>query len=298
MKIPTTSTERINTMIEASECIYETIDAPFDGEVRARRLLRLGIHTVAHCLEESYGFRYAGDQWRQILGQVTDASIQHISAVQDDRLPTVHPSTYRYDPELDALASAYADVQRLTISKNGSRETNASHVIHLSALALPYAATYFPHLDQAKIALYCLIHDLPEAYAGDVPSLVMDRDIETKKQLDETAAVQRIEDEFSSRYPKLLNLLHDYETLSDEEAEFVKTFDKLDPGFTHLYSSGIQLKGALGLDPRSYHTANLAVEARMRRYSLAFPELIQDREELTRRVEQATWPETNIQTTL
>jgi 5'-deoxynucleotidase YfbR-like HD superfamily hydrolase len=168
-------------------------------------------------------------------------------------------------------------------------ETDARHATHLAALALPYASEFYPELDQAKIALYSLLHDIVEAYAGDVPSLNMSDAVMEAKERAEATAMRQVSSEFGACYPQFVRLIQDYEDLADDEARFVKTFDKLDPHFTHLNNNGITLRRDFHIQS-ARHLINVmnATAARMRSYAGDFPEVMADREELICRVADST----------
>jgi putative hydrolase of HD superfamily len=293
---------RADTLIHLSDRIYDAIDTEVDGETRSRRIVTLGVNVVAQMLETSYSHRFPGDHYHQLLvnemahGGLTisdrayDAWPRYKTIVAE--LPS-RPIMVPVDQTLVDLSSQYADVQRATQARDGLYETDARHAAHLSALALPYAAELYPELDQAKIALYCLLHDIVEAYAGDVPSLNMSIEVMRAKQTAEAAAIQQLTREFGDTYPQFVKFVHDYEELTDNEARFVKTFDKLDPSFTQAANGGITLTRDYGIrSAREYLRGIDASTVRMRSYAQDFPEVMADRQELNHRVAEMTdWPE-------
>lgn len=288
----TTSELRVDSLIALSDKIYPVIDSEIQGETRARRILRLGIQVVAHTLETAPEYPLvAGDHYHALLRHELSPTIMPADyaawpgyAPQLAALPRPQPALI-LDQPLDSLARAYADVPRGTMSANGEFETDASHAIHLSALALPYAAEYYPEFDQSKIAVYCLIHDLVEAYAGDVLSLGMSKADEARKNRDEAAALRRITNEFSESFPRFVAAIHDYENLVDDEARFVKTFDKVDPSFTHFANHGRALRNSPRITSSdTFRTLIDETTERMRPYSGGFPEVMEDRRELTERI--------------
>ncbi len=256
-----TSIERVDQLILRSDAIYGAIDPEFDGEPRAKRILRVGINTLALSLRRGESVERAGA-----------------------RLLTLPNVFARTKAPLDELSDMYADIRRATHDRDGNLETDARHAIHLMKLAVPYAREFYPELDQGRIAAYALIHDIIEAYAGDVPSLVMTAEQEQQKQLDEAQALIRLHEEYGEEWPEFIALIESYEALDTPEACFVKTFDKLDPGFTHFYSHGAQLKSHYGLSEDSFYVAIDKATQRMQRYSGEYGQLMEDRDELTRRV--------------
>ena len=292
---------RVDALTHLSERAYDALYGLELTDVRAQRVLRLGINTVAQTLESSYGHRLAGDQYHQLLGQELAAGGLTIH----DRAYDAYPS-YRtivsdlprrpfiqLSPELTHLSDQYGNVRRATVGRHGEQETDAMHAIHMGALALPYAAEYYPELDQSKVALYTLLHDIVEAYAGDVPSLGASDEIMKAKELAEELALKQLDDDYGTRYPQLVNLVNEYEARSDDEAMYVKTFDKLDPSFTHIANQGIVLTRDLGIRSRGeFRRQTIITATRMRGYARKFPEATMDRVELLERVAAVTdWPE-------
>jgi 5'-deoxynucleotidase YfbR-like HD superfamily hydrolase len=290
------SQERTNHVLELSDRVYETIDQ----DSRDQRILSLGIHAAAQTLENSYGFRVGGDAAHSIIvGELRAGGLS-----VEDKVYDVYP-TYREtvknfgliglkhtDPALELFTKQYGAVERATFSRDGRPETDARHAVHLAALALPYAAEHYPDLEQSKIALYSLIHDAPEAYAGDVPTLGISDEALRKKEVAEALALETFRREFHSIYPKLVRVVENYENKADDEARYVKTFDKLDPKFTHIYTNGKRLIEHYGQKGEHKFALDMEISsARIRAYGLEFDTVHEDREELTRRVIAATWPE-------
>lgn len=296
-----TSDMRVDQLIDLSDKIYPTLDQVVDGEARARRIVRHGIQTVARALNTPDQYPHsAGDYYHALLlHELSNGGIRPSDYAPWPQYQTVIAHLPQpillslFDTRLDTLACAYADVRRTTISLSGEDETDASHAIHLGALALPYAAQYHPELDQSKIALYTLIHDIVEAYAGDTPSLGMSKAVAAQKQADEAAALQRITVELSPRFPRFVDLIHAYENLGDDEAKFVKTFDKLDPSFTHFANRGLALRTHHGLtSPDEFWQGIEQTTQRIAPYAGAFPDL-DDRLTLIHRIAQVTaWSST------
>lgn len=262
-----TSAERVDWLIERSEEIYEEIDQEFDGEIRYNRMLRIGLNTLAIALKEG--------------GSASEAGALLLS------MPFDNP---RISGPLDTLADEYGAVPRGTLDKAYKSETDARHAVHLMKIAPEYAALIHPELDSEKIAAYALSHDLVEARSGDVVSLKMTPEQEAKKHLDETAGLAALHAEFDDTFPELIAFIDAYESLEDAESRFTKAKDKLNPGFTHLYNSGFQLINRLHLHTEEEFLVEVAKsDARMHPYARAFPLLIEDKAELTRRVAAATY---------
>jgi 5'-deoxynucleotidase YfbR-like HD superfamily hydrolase len=288
-----TSEQRVDELMKYSDTVYTAIDSVENNETRARSMLRFGIQIIARTLgEDKKANLLAGDKVHAMLW----SEMQKHSRAHDDIAawpryqrvldnlprPTLLPEI---DPVLDELACSYADVRRITRSRDDDFETDASHSLHLALLALPYAAENYPELDQSKLAIYALIHDIVEGYAGDVPSLGASEDRMRQKAIDEAAALDTIKEKFSLRYPHFVAMIFGYEHIIDDEAKFIKTFDKMDPGFTHIYNNGSVITNELGIMTSDdlmtgYHDVTL----RMLAYSAHYPLVMKDRDEIHRRV--------------
>lgn len=263
MQTMNTSIERVDELMRRSDAIYDTIDTSFDGEVRYRRMLRVGMSMAAISLRNGDGSSETGAKLLNMPSSLP---------------PSIGPR------DLESLAYAYGDVTRATLDRDGNPETDARHAIHLMKLASPYARELYPKLDANKVATYAFIHDILEAYAGDVPSLGMSKSQEALKHQNEAQALVTFKKEYGDAWPELVELVESYEALTDSEARFTKTFDKLDPGFTHFYSGGTQLKSHYGYSEEEFVHAINQSTVRMEPYSGEFPLVMSDREELTKRV--------------
>ena len=288
-----TSEQRVDELMKYGDTVYVALDSVENNETRARSMLRFGIQIIARTLGEGKKANLlAGDRVHAMLW----SEMQKHSRAHDDidawphyqrvldnlPRPTLLPEI---DCVLDELACSYADVRRLTRARDGEFETDASHSLHVALLALPYAAENYPDLDQSKLAIYALIHDIVEGYAGNVPSFGASEDRMRQKAIDETAALDTIEEKFSFRYPHFVAMIFGYEHLVDDEAKFIKTFDKMDPGFTHLYNNGGVITIELGITTSDnlmigYHDVTLSMMA----YSAHYPLVMKDRDEIHRRV--------------
>lgn len=276
MTIPSTSPEHIvDTLMTQSNAIHRAIDPFFDGEPRHRRMLRVANNSTAIGLRE-------GRTFEQVGGTLL-------------RLPNIHVN--KKGP-LDTLSNNYADVERATLDRDGNFETDSRHAIHLLKLSTAYAREFHPELDINKIAIYALIHDILEAYAGDVPSLGMSPKQEEQKHFAEAQALITLRQEYGIQWPEFVAFVEEYESLADPEARFVKTFDKLDPGFTHFYNNGIQLRSYYDLNEDTFYRAYDETTARMSRYAEEYPQLMNVRAELTHRVAEVTFNKRAAQVSL
>jgi len=189
---------------------------------------------------------------------------------------------------LSDIIYAFMNIQRKTVI-HGRRETDGEHTLHLQFLAVAYAARYHPDLDIGKVALYCMVHDLVEVYAGDMPTLAASAEDMAVKEEREANALSRLKEELGEKWAFIIELLEAYESLSDNESCYVRTFDKCDPGFTHYNNRGKVLR-ELGIDTiDKFQAANYATKARMASYCDNFTDVVMVREALQERVAEVTY---------
>lgn len=286
------SIERVDHLMALSREVYPAIEQSTGGEIRARQIVRLGIGAAARALCIGNDIPVAGAAYHRLLvdqlgrgGLSTESPAYGPFPHYTRRVTQLPKSGPFHYAALDTFANKYSDVKRRTITGRGEWESDAEHATHLSALALPYAAEHYPALDQGKVAMYCLIHDILEAYTGDVPTLGISAEAHSQKQAAEAQALEALKKDYGRTHPTLVAVIESYEQLEDTEARYVKTFDKLDPSFTTFENSGASL-----LRFHRYRSADEYLSAcdqttqRMAGYAHDFPELMQDRLELLERV--------------
>lgn len=279
-----TSSERIDALMRISDQIYPILEQPVDGEIRARRIVRLGIASAAIALRHGATPHQAGLQFdtrlswelRSVDYEYYDPYRQHATQPPRDITPP---------EDLAELANRYSDTLRGTHLANHSQEPDSIHALHLAALATPYARAHYPDLHPGKVALYSLVHDLPEAYTGDTPTFrISESDLQLKKQ-DDTQAIQALRDEHGKKWPELVDMVEAYETLADDEAAFVKAQDKNDPGYTHFRNDAHSLRTRHGVQSSAeLRTQADANTLRTLGYAARFPLVLADKHELTDRI--------------
>src|SRR5689334_19330112 len=153
----------------------------------------------------------------------------------------------------DVLADAMVDLGRLALAfgridrtavyhpDGVTPESDSDHTVMLGWLACALAARYFPRLDVGLVAQFALVHDAPEVYAGDTPTLRIDAAGRAAKAAREHAAVGRLRAEFADRLPWFVDMITAYEAQVLPEARFVRGLDKVLPKIVHL------LDGCTGL---------------------------------------------------
>jgi putative hydrolase of HD superfamily len=195
----------------------------------------------------------------------------------------------------DVLADAMVDLGRLALAfgridrtavyhpDGVTPESDSDHTVMLGWLACALAARCFPDLDLGLVAQFALVHDAPEVYAGDTPTLRIDATGRAAKAAREHAAVDRLRSEFAERLPWFPDVIAAYEAQVLPEARFVRGLDKVLPKIVHL------LDGCTGLRELSMERAELTEVFRhqrddMNRYVGEFAALMDLRATLVGRV--------------
>lgn len=149
--------------------------------------------------------------------------------------------------DLGELALRLSRVDRITFHPDGKRpETDSDHTVMLALVAPAFAQRFLPDLNLGLIAQYAIIHDLVEAYAGDVSTLRITVPDKIKKKEREHDAALRISREFVDSLPWVGVMVARYELLMNPEARFVKALDKLLPKVTHILNDGATFDTAKG----------------------------------------------------
>ncbi len=104
-------------------------------------------------------------------------------------------------------------------------ESDGDRVFGVTLLSMLLANESFPELDKRKVLEMALVHELGEAYTGDI--VPDDKVPHEKKFRGEKIAVEKI---FSShpQGKKYLQLWHEFEEGKTPEARFVKQIDRLE----------------------------------------------------------------------
>lgn len=143
---------------------------------------------------------------------------------------------------LGQIALQFGRVERLTRHEDGLRqETDSEHTVMLGLISCSLANRYYPQLNTGLLAQLSLVHDLPEVYAGDTPTLQITAGQREAKHAREDAAKDRLWLELGTKLPWLPIMIDVYEWRGSAEARFVYCLDKLLPKITHLLNKGAVL---------------------------------------------------------
>ncbi len=187
--------------------------------------------------------------------------------------------------DLGRLALAFGRIDRTAVyhPDGVTPESDTDHTVMLGWVACALAARCFPQLDPGLVAQFALVHDMPEVYAGDTPTLRISDEGMAAKARRERAAVERLSGEFGHRLPWLPAVLALYEQQELPEARFVRAADKVLPKIVHLLDGCAGLR-ELGMDAAELAEVFERQRAGMERYAGEFAELMALRAELVSRV--------------
>lgn len=174
------------------------------------------------------------------------------------------------------LALKFGRVDRATYHPDGNTpESDTDHTVMLGLIACSLADRWAQHgLNRGLIAIFSLVHDLPEAHCGDTNTLIITSAQRHDKEARERDAVDRMVDEFGES-SWLMSTLAAYERQDTPEARFVKLVDKVLPKYTHALNLGAAF-GKLGKSPEEIEAAHRDQIAMLRaRYGAEFPEVIE-----------------------
>lgn len=160
--------------------------------------------------------------------------------------------------DLGMLALLLGETPRITFHADGNTvETVTTHTVMVAWLACSLAerinAALPPgdprRLDVGLVAIKALVHDAPELYAGDTPTLRLPSGEQAAaKHAAEFASLERIDDEVGAVLPWLVQMVRGYEARSSQEDDFVWAVDKISPKVTHI-ANGCATPLAQGVGP-------------------------------------------------
>ena len=128
-------------------------------------------------------------------------------------------------------AERLKNVLRSARTSTGRHESTAEHTWRLALLALVLADEK-PELDLPRVLAMCLVHDLGEAYEGDIPAVAQCDP--ASKAAAELAAMERLTPLLPAEAAaRIRTLWEEYETCATPEARGVKALDKAETILQH-----------------------------------------------------------------
>lgn len=135
---------------------------------------------------------------------------------------------------LDALAVAerLKDTTRHCYTSKGRHESVAEHCWMVTLMAY-FLRDEFPEADMDKVMRMCLIHDLGEAFTGDIPSF--DKTAENERT--EEQLLQEWVDTLPENYREEMTALYsEMDARQTQEAKIYKALDNLEAVIQHNFS--------------------------------------------------------------
>ncbi len=112
---------------------------------------------------------------------------------------------------------------------NGRHESVAEHSWRLAAMAY-LVKDEFPDADISRVIMMCVLHDLGEAFTGDIPAFLKTSNDESK----ESDTVFDFIDTLPEPYrQELLELFAEMNEMQTEEAKIYKALDKMEAVIQH-----------------------------------------------------------------
>ncbi len=128
-------------------------------------------------------------------------------------------------------AERLKNVLRTAYTSEGRHESTAEHSWRLALLAAVLTGKR-PELDMQRVVLMCLIHDLGEAFDGDVPAIA--QTAPGVKAASELAAMERLTRLLPPEAGATIReIWEEYEACQTPEARWVKALDKAETIIQH-----------------------------------------------------------------
>jgi len=134
---------------------------------------------------------------------------------------------------LDFLRQAerLKDVLRSSHTSGGRPESTAEHTWRLCLWAIVFSDK-LGQIDLAKLLKICIVHDLGEALAGDIPAV--SQGLNTGKAIQERGDLEVLTRPLpATQRDEILSLWEEYENASSPEAVLAKGLDKLETILQH-----------------------------------------------------------------
>lgn len=130
--------------------------------------------------------------------------------------------------DLLSVAERLKDTTRHSYTSKGRHESVAEHSWRLTLMALMLKPQY-PALDMERVIEMCLIHDLGEAFTGDIPAFLK-QDEDSRYESD---VLERWLASLPVELQGWLPLWREMEALESPEAKLYKALDKLEALIQH-----------------------------------------------------------------
>ena len=130
------------------------------------------------------------------------------------------------------VAERLKDTTRHCYTKNGRKESVAEHAWMATLMAF-FMRDEFPEADMDKVIKMCIIHDMGEAFTGDIPSFYKTKENEETEENLLYAWVETLPEPYRSEMLDLYEEMAARETL---EAKIYKAIDNMEAVVQHNIS--------------------------------------------------------------
>ena len=131
--------------------------------------------------------------------------------------------------EILAVAEKLKCNTRHCYTSSGRHESVAEHCWRMSLMAM-LVGEEFPEADMNKVIRMCLIHDMGEAFTGDIPTFWKTAADTEKENAVFDSWVQTLPEETKTEFSALLTEMNALET---QEAKIYKALDKMEAVIQH-----------------------------------------------------------------
>ena len=131
-----------------------------------------------------------------------------------------------------AVAERLKDTTRHCYTSGGRHESVAEHCWMMTMMAF-LMKEKFPEADMDKVIRMCLIHDLGEAFTGDIPSF---NKTEADEKREESMLYDWVRSLPKEKSEEMLALYQEMEARQTLEAKIYKTIDGLEAVIQHNFS--------------------------------------------------------------
>jgi len=131
--------------------------------------------------------------------------------------------------EILAVAEKLKCNTRHCYTSSGRHESVAEHSWRIALMAM-LLTEEFPEADMNKVIRMCLIHDLGEAFTGDIPTFEKNQDHEAAEKAAFDTWVRGLPADAGAEFKALLA---EMEALETQEAKIYKALDKLEAVIQH-----------------------------------------------------------------
>lgn len=130
---------------------------------------------------------------------------------------------------------------RITRMSDGTLQPVASHSWNMAMMAIAIQPFLKEKVNMEKVLKMCVLHDLPEAVAHDVPLHQQNETVCAEKHKQEACVISDIVDMLEN--PDISACFKEYEDRLSAEAKLVKGLDRLDTAVQHLCAKDLRYVG-------------------------------------------------------